>query len=80
MYGSITKEKYFIVGKGYVQKDELDYKEIFSLFIYKLETVISMIALSPHFGLIVYQMDVKSTFLNGDFEEVYMNQNKNSYL
>lgn len=48
----------------YVQKEGLDYEETFAP-ITRLEIVISIIAIASHFSLVVYQMIVQSTFLNG---------------
>ena len=43
----------------------------------KIATSRVLIALTPIHGLIVHQMDVKTTFLNGDLdEEIYMEQPK----
>jgi len=43
----------------------------------KITIIRTLIALAAIFNLIVHQMDVKTTFLNGDIEEeIYMTQPK----
>ena len=60
--------------KGYSQKEGIDYGETFSL-VARLEGVRTLLAYADHKGFKVYQMDVKSPFLNGILhEEVYIEQ------
>lgn len=60
--------------KGYIQKYGLNYEETFYP-INRLETIKSLLALASNFGITIYQMESKSTFLNGDSEEeVHVNQ------
>ena len=66
--GEVTRNKGRIVYKGYVQDEEIDYGETFSP-IARLEGVRTLLAYSTYKGFKVYQMDVKSTFLNGILEE-----------
>jgi hypothetical protein len=62
------------VAKGFTQREGVDYDEKFSLVSCKDSFRIIM-ALVAHFDLELHQMDVKTTFLNGDLEErVYMKQ------
>lgn len=67
--GSIEKHKTYLVAKGYAQKEGIDYDETFSP-IARLNTMRSLLALTSYFGLTVYHMDVKSTFLNGYLKEI----------
>lgn len=63
-----------LVAKGYVQKQGVDYEEVFAPMT-RIETVRVLLALAAHFGWEVHHMDVKLAFLNGDLtEEVYVNQ------
>lgn len=62
--GNIAKHKARLIAKGYVQKEGLDYEETFA-FVARIVTIHSLLALASHFDLTVYQMDVKSAFLNG---------------
>ena len=60
------------MAKGFTQREEINYNEIFSSVSCKDSFRIIM-ALVAHYDLELHQMDVKTTFLNGDLEEnVYM--------
>ena len=62
--------------KGFTQREGIDYNEIFSPISCKDSFRIIM-ALVAHYDLELHQMDVKTTFLNGDLEKnVYMAQPK----
>ena len=62
--------------KGYSQEEGVDYGETFAP-IARLEGVRMLLTYAAHKGFKVYQMAVKSTFLNGIFdEEVYIEQPK----
>jgi hypothetical protein len=63
-------------GKRFHVKRRTDYNETFSPVSYKDSFRIIM-ALVAHYDLELHQMDVKTTFLNGDLEEnVYIAQPK----
>ena len=71
--GEITRNKARLVCKGYAQEG-LDYGETFSL-VARMEGVGTFLAYVAYKEFKVYQMDVKSTFLNGILEEeVYIEQ------
>ncbi|GKB67239.1 retrovirus-related pol polyprotein from transposon TNT 1-94, partial [Tanacetum coccineum] len=60
--------------KGYSQKERIYFEESFAL-VARLEAVRLFIMYGAHKSFLVYQMDVKTTFLNGPLkEEVYVNQ------
>ncbi|KAL0290030.1 UNVERIFIED_CONTAM: Retrovirus-related Pol polyprotein from transposon TNT 1-94 [Sesamum angustifolium] len=72
--GSIDKFKARLVVVGYTQKKGIDYFDTYSP-ITKIATIRALIALSAINDLMIHQMDVKTTFLNGDLEEeIYMEQ------
>ena len=74
--GEITRNKAKLVCKGYAQEEALDYEETFSP-VARMEGVRALLAYAAYKGFKVYQMDVKSTFLNGILEEeVYIEQPK----
>ena len=66
--GEVSRNKERLVCKGYAQEEGIDYGETFSP-IARLEGVRKILACVAHKGFKLYQMDVKSTFLNGILEE-----------
>jgi hypothetical protein len=73
-HGSIVKHKARLVAKGYVQKEEIDFEEVFAP-VAMLDSVRLLLALATQEGWKVHHMDVKSAFLNGELrEEVYVSQ------
>jgi hypothetical protein len=72
--GQVVKNKARLVCKGYAQIEGLDFDETFTP-IERLEAIGIFLTYACHKRFKVYQMDVKSSFLNGDLnEEVYMEQ------
>jgi len=72
--GQIVRNKARLVGKGYAQIEGQDFDETFAP-VARLEAIIMFLAYACHKNFKVYQMDVKSKFLNGDLErEIYMEQ------
>jgi hypothetical protein len=62
------------VAKGYSQVKGLDFDETFASIV-RLESIHILLAYATHHGFKLYQMDVKSAFLNGPIkEEVYVEQ------
>nr|GEZ54960.1 retrovirus-related Pol polyprotein from transposon TNT 1-94 [Tanacetum cinerariifolium] len=71
---TVIRNKSRMVAKGYAQKEGVDFEESFAP-VARLEAVRLFIAYAAHKSFIVYQMDVKTTFLYGPLkEEVYINQ------
>ena len=62
------------MAKGYTQKEGVDYEETFSLVV-RFASVRLILAIIANLNLELYQMDVKTAFLNGELdEEIYMDQ------
>ena len=60
--------------RGFNQKKGIDFFDTYSL-VTKIATIRTLIALVAIQDLIVHEMDVKTTFLNGDLKkEIYMSQ------
>jgi hypothetical protein len=72
--GVVTRNKARLVAQGYRQEEGIDYDETFAP-VARLEAIRMFLAYSAYKGFKVYQMDVKSAFLNGKLqEEVYVQQ------
>ena len=69
--GSINKHKAKLVVKGYAQIFCVDFSDTF-FPVARLDTIRLLIAIVAQKGWRVYQLDVKSAFLNGFLEEVYV--------
>ncbi|GKB95789.1 retrovirus-related pol polyprotein from transposon TNT 1-94 [Tanacetum coccineum] len=66
--------KGFTKAKGYAQEEGIDFEESFDL-VARLEAVRIFVAYVAHKSFPIYQMDVKTEFLNGPLkEEVYVAQ------
>jgi hypothetical protein len=62
------------VAKGYSQVKGLDFDKTFAP-VARLESIRILLAYATHHGFKLYQMNVKSAFLNGPIkEEVYVEQ------
>ena len=74
--GSIDIFKSRVVIKGYKQKEGLDYFDTYSP-VTRILSIRMLIAIAAIHNLEIHQMDVKTTFLNGDLdEEIYMEQSE----
>ncbi|GJR47303.1 retrovirus-related pol polyprotein from transposon TNT 1-94 [Tanacetum coccineum] len=72
--GGILKNKARLVARGYRQEEGIDFEESFAL-VTRLDAIRIFRAYAAHINMIVYQMDVKTAFLNGILrEEVYVSQ------
>ena len=74
MKGNVITYKARLVAKGYRQKQGVDYDETFSP-VAMLKSIRILLAIAAHYDYEIWQMDVKTAFLNGNLtEEVYMTQ------
>ncbi|XP_059635270.1 uncharacterized protein LOC132277427 [Cornus florida] len=72
--GTVIRNKARLVCKGYSQKAGIDYDETFTL-VARMESIRMLLSFACHKQVKVYQMDVKSAFLNGELnKEVYLEQ------
>ena len=70
----IVRNKARLVAKGYRQQEGIDYDETFAP-VARIEAIRVFLAYAAHKNFTVYQMDVKTAFLNGELdEEVYVSQ------
>ncbi|GJU02064.1 retrovirus-related pol polyprotein from transposon TNT 1-94 [Tanacetum coccineum] len=72
--GGILKNKARLVARGYRQEEGIDFEESFAP-VARLEAIRIFLVFAAHMNMVVYQMDVKTAFLNGNLrEEVYVSQ------
>ncbi|GJZ10896.1 copia protein [Tanacetum coccineum] len=70
-YGDVLKNKARLVAKGYRQEEGIDFEESFAP-VARIEAIRIFIANAASKNMTIYQMDVKTAFLNGKLkEEVY---------
>jgi hypothetical protein len=69
----VVRNKSRLVAQGYIQKEGIDYEETFAPMA-RLEAIRILLAFAVAKGFKLFQMDVKSAFLNGVIEEVYVKQ------
>ncbi|GKC99289.1 retrovirus-related pol polyprotein from transposon TNT 1-94 [Tanacetum coccineum] len=73
-YGVVLKNKAWLVAKGYLQEEGIDFEESFAL-VSRIEAIRIFIANATSKNMIINQMDVKTALLNGELkEEVYVSQ------
>nr|GEZ31918.1 reverse transcriptase [Tanacetum cinerariifolium] len=74
----VHQYKVRLVAKGYRQKVGIDYDEIFTP-VARMETIRLLISLAAQNHWNIYQMDVKSAFLNGVLDEIFYIEQPSSY-
>jgi hypothetical protein len=73
-HGVVTRNKAWLVAKGYSQVKGLDFDETYAP-VARLESIRILLAYATYHGFKLYQMDVKSAFLNVPIkEEIYVEQ------
>ncbi|GJT17153.1 retrovirus-related pol polyprotein from transposon TNT 1-94 [Tanacetum coccineum] len=68
-FGGVLKNKARLVATGYHQEEEIDFEESFAP-VARIEAIRIFIANAANKNMTIYQMDVKTTFLNGELREV----------
>nr|GEU70370.1 hypothetical protein [Tanacetum cinerariifolium] len=66
--GIMIKNKARLVAQGYTQEEGIDYDEVFA-HVARIEAIRLFLSYASFLGFMVYQMDVKSTFLYERIEE-----------
>ncbi|GJS20867.1 putative retrotransposon protein [Tanacetum coccineum] len=80
MDGKVHTYKARLVAKGYTQTHMIDYKETFSP-VAKIKSIRIMLAITAFQDYEIWQMDVKTAFLNGKLiEDVFMAQLEGSIM
>jgi hypothetical protein len=75
-HGTVTRNKARLVAQGYTQIEGLDFDETFAP-VARLESIRLLLSVSCIIKFKLFQMDVKSAFLNAYLnEEVYVKQPK----
>nr|GEV28219.1 retrovirus-related Pol polyprotein from transposon TNT 1-94 [Tanacetum cinerariifolium] len=69
-YGDVLKNKAKLVAKGYLQDEGIDFEESFAPVAY-IEAIRIFIVNSASKNVTIYQMDVKTEFLNGELKEEF---------
>jgi hypothetical protein len=64
----VIRNKARLVAKGYAQVIGLDFEETFAS-VARLESIRILLAYDAHHSFKLFQMDVKSAFLNGEIKE-----------
>jgi len=72
--GEVIRNKARLVAQGYNQQEDIDYTETFAP-VARLEAIRLLLSYAVNHNIVLYQMDVKSAFLNGVIsEEVFVKQ------
>ena len=66
--GKVEPFKVRLVAKGYIQKEGIDYEETLSS-VAMLKSIRIFLSIATHYDYEIWQMDVKTTFLNDNLEE-----------
>ncbi|GJW77937.1 ribonuclease H-like domain-containing protein [Tanacetum coccineum] len=66
--GIVIKNKSRLVAQGYTQEEGIDYDEVFA-HVARIEAIRLFLTYASFKDIVVYQMDVNSSFLNGKIKE-----------
>ncbi|GJX36780.1 retrovirus-related pol polyprotein from transposon TNT 1-94 [Tanacetum coccineum] len=73
-FGEVLKNKARLVDQGFRQEEGIEFEESFAP-VPRIEAIRIFVANVAHKNMMIYQMDVKTAFLNGELkEEVYVSQ------
>nr|GEW50037.1 retrovirus-related Pol polyprotein from transposon TNT 1-94 [Tanacetum cinerariifolium] len=71
-FGEVLKNKARLVAQGFRQEEGIDFEESFTP-VARIEAIFIFVANETNKNMTIFQMDVKTAFLNGK-EEVYISQ------
>nr|GEY92521.1 hypothetical protein [Tanacetum cinerariifolium] len=78
--GGILKNKARLVARGYRQEEGIDFEESFAPVV-RLEAIRIFLAYAVYKNMVLYQMDVKTAFLNGSVDPIlFIRRNGNDLL
>ncbi|GJY29413.1 retrovirus-related pol polyprotein from transposon TNT 1-94 [Tanacetum coccineum] len=73
-FGRVLKNKAILVAQGFRQEEGINFEESFAP-VARIDAIRIFVANAAHKNMTIYQMDVKTAFLNGELkEEVYVSQ------
>ncbi|GJZ08273.1 retrovirus-related pol polyprotein from transposon TNT 1-94 [Tanacetum coccineum] len=73
-FGGVLENNARLVAQGFRQEEGIDFKESFTP-VARIEAIHIFVANAAHKNITIYQMDIKTAFLNGELkEEVYVSQ------
>nr|GEX26531.1 retrovirus-related Pol polyprotein from transposon TNT 1-94 [Tanacetum cinerariifolium] len=73
-FRGVLKNKARLVAQGFRQEERIDFEESFAP-VARIEAIHIFVANATHKNMTIYQMDVKTDFINGELkEEVYVSQ------
>ncbi|GKE02122.1 retrovirus-related pol polyprotein from transposon TNT 1-94, partial [Tanacetum coccineum] len=67
-FGGVVKNKARLVAQGFKQEEGIDFEESFAP-VSRIEAIHIFVANTAHKNMMIYQMDVKTAFLNGELKE-----------
>ncbi|GJR47871.1 retrovirus-related pol polyprotein from transposon TNT 1-94 [Tanacetum coccineum] len=67
-FGRVLKNKARLVAQGFRQEEGIDFEESFAS-VARIEAIHIFVANATHMNMTIYQMDVKTDFLNGELKE-----------
>ncbi|GJY12368.1 retrovirus-related pol polyprotein from transposon TNT 1-94 [Tanacetum coccineum] len=77
--GGVLKNKARLVAQGFRQEEGIDFEESFAP-VTRIEAICIFVANVAHKNMTIYQMDVKTAFLNGELKEEMTNKFKMSMM
>ncbi|GJY20404.1 retrovirus-related pol polyprotein from transposon TNT 1-94, partial [Tanacetum coccineum] len=67
-FGGVLKNKARLVAQGFMQEESIDFEESFTP-VARIEAIRIFVANAANKNMTIFQMDVKTDFLNGELKE-----------